>query len=104
MNFNIYLSNYNYELFMKSLVRSLIQPKLKLKIRPFPTLFQVDFFFPMLRTSEKEKTKNKKKRLPECILSILANSSNKLFDLNGTMFGQILFESPRTLNMTSKMN
>ena len=60
MNFNIYLSNYNYELFMKSVVRPLIQPKLKLKIRPSPTLFQVDFVFPMLRTSEKKKQKNKK--------------------------------------------
>ena len=61
MNFNIYLSNYNYELFMKSLVRSLIQPKLKLKIWPFPTFSNINVFFSMPRTSERKKKKNKKK-------------------------------------------
>ena len=86
MNFNIYLSSYNYELFMKSVVQPLIQPKLKLKIRPFPTLFQHNFFFPC-QGPPKEKKKNKKKRLPVCILSILVNSCSKLFDLNGTLFG-----------------
>ena len=103
MNFNIYLSNYNYELFMKSVVRPLIQPKLKLKIRPFPTLFQLDFFLPC-HGPPKKKKKNEKKTLLVCILSVLVNSCNKLFNLNGTIFGQIHVESPRTLNMTSKMN
>ena len=53
MNFNIYLSNYNYELLMKSMVRPLIHPKLK--IRPFPTLFQLDFFFLHAENLQKKK-------------------------------------------------
>ena len=44
---------------MKSVVRPLIQPKLKLKIRPFPTLFELDFFFPCRGPPKKKKNKKK---------------------------------------------
>ena len=45
----------NCELFLKSLVQPLIQPKLKQKIKHFPILFQVDFFF-----KKGQRQKNKK--------------------------------------------